>query len=206
MSLGVSASKEGVAASGDVSQPNPGEDGCMNKRTIFFALSLMTFGFSLAHGATMSLREFNIDRPGGDYTSFFLPTQDPTLCENACANDPSCKAWNYDTGAGVLCFLKNSVPNPTKHLGVVGGVKRCATMSSPMEFNTDRSGFDYRFFDLPIPDPILCENTCASEAGCKAWNYDHGGGGERCFMKDRVPAASESLGLVSGFQLSSQCH
>ena len=135
MSLGVSDSKEGVASSGAISQPNHGEDGCMNKRTIFLAVSLMIFAFSLAHGATMSPREFNIDRPGGDYRDFPLRRPDPTVCESQCALEPVCMAWNYDTGGGPRCFLKNVVTDAVRRRGLVSGVKiLCATMGL-REFN-----------------------------------------------------------------------
>jgi hypothetical protein len=96
----------------------------MNKRTISLAVSLMIFAFSLAHGATMSQREINIDRPGGDLTSIVLPIKNATLCENACAVDSRCVAWNLDARGGVpQCFLKSTVTNPVVSTGLTSGIK-----------------------------------------------------------------------------------
>jgi PAN domain-containing protein len=102
----------------------------MNKRTIFLALSLTVFGFSLAQAASMSPRESNTDRPGGDFEAFTLPKADPLLCENTCGANTRCLAWNYDptpAGGGTLqnprCFLKDSARTPTLRLRVTSGVK-----------------------------------------------------------------------------------
>jgi hypothetical protein len=102
----------------------------MRKRTIFLALSLTVFGFSLAHAASMSSHELNIDRPGADFDHFVLPHADPLLCEHSCGADTRCAAWNYDpaTPPGTVqnpqCFLKESAPHPTLRLhGVISGVK-----------------------------------------------------------------------------------
>lgn len=72
--------------------------------------------------------EWDTDRRGGDYRDFDLPQADPVLCQNACAQDPQCKAWTYvrpDTMQGPVprCWLKNTVPPPVDHDCCVSGVK-----------------------------------------------------------------------------------
>jgi len=56
--------------------------------------------------------------------------------------------------------------------------------------DTDMPGFDYRHFDLPRSSPRLCEESCLSDAACRAWTYVkpavfrvHA----TCWLKDRVP-------------------
>ena len=101
--------------------------GSMKMRTISLALSLALFGFSLAHAATMSLRENNIDRPcvTCDVKIFNAPNADPTVCENECGALSACRAWNFDPAGTPQCFLKNTVPTAQSRpgTGLISGVK-----------------------------------------------------------------------------------
>jgi hypothetical protein len=71
--------------------------------------------------------EANIDRPGGDYRSFNLPSAHPSLCRDACQTDSRCRAWTYVNpgvqGPAPRCWLKASVPGAVRsqntHSGVV---------------------------------------------------------------------------------------
>jgi hypothetical protein len=102
---------------------------------VFF---LATGMLSLAHAASMSPRENNIDRPGGDYENFSLPVPDPLLCQNSCGADTRCVAWNYDPrGLGAAqnprCWLKQGVgaPNPVTDSGLISGVKIRGSAAGP---------------------------------------------------------------------------
>ncbi len=59
--------------------------------------------------------EPGLDRPGGDYKNFDLPSADANSCGRACQNEGSlCRAWTF-VRAGVQgprprCWLKSSVP------------------------------------------------------------------------------------------------
>ncbi len=69
------------------------------------------------------------------------------------------------------------------------------------EFNTDRSGSDYRSFALTQPDYRQCEQTCNVEAQCKAWTYvtpGVQGSNAICWLKNSVPAARASNCCISG--------
>ncbi len=70
--------------------------------------------------------EVDTDRPGMDYTNFDLPSPDPGLCENACKEDPNCKAWTYVKpgiqGPQARCWLKSGIPEPAKNSCCVSGV------------------------------------------------------------------------------------
>ena len=61
----------------------------------------------------------NIDRPGGDYTSFDLNGTYPSDCRDACAKDGKCQAWTYVRpgvqGPKARCWLKSTVPAPVNN-------------------------------------------------------------------------------------------
>jgi hypothetical protein len=70
----------------------------------------------------------DVDLPGYVFRNFDLPRPRPRLCESACQNDKSCRAWTF-VRVGVLgpvasCFLKNQVPKPRPDDCCVSGVIR----------------------------------------------------------------------------------
>jgi hypothetical protein len=73
--------------------------------------------------------EYSIDRNGGDYRNFELPS-DPTglACKTACEADAKCRAWTYLRpgygGAGARCFLKDKVKAPRRRPCCISGVVR----------------------------------------------------------------------------------
>jgi len=71
--------------------------------------------------------EYNIDRPGRDYRDFDLSRPDPSLCRDACAGDPQCKAYTYVKPgfqrSSSRCWLKSSVPDAIRSDCCVSGVK-----------------------------------------------------------------------------------
>ncbi len=78
--------------------------------------------------ALMSDPDYGFDRAGGDYRNFTPRTSDPTLCEEACANDAQCLAWSYVKPHSVKgphpeCWLKNIVPDKKEVSHVVSGTK-----------------------------------------------------------------------------------
>jgi hypothetical protein len=73
--------------------------------------------------------------------------------------------------------------------------------SSWMERGVDRGGSDYRDFDLERADPALCQAACAEDSRCEAYTYVKPGlqaESARCWLKDRVPEATEADCCVSG--------
>jgi len=58
--------------------------------------------------------EPNVDRPGGDYTSYRLSKADPIQCQTLCSQDKRCLAWTYVRPefqeASAVCWLKNEIP------------------------------------------------------------------------------------------------
>ncbi len=84
---------------------------------VFAGLALFLMG-ALAPASAEQVSgtfESGVDRPGGDYRSIDLGSDEATACFSACAKDDQCMAWTY-TKPGVLgdnaqCTLKNAV-NP----------------------------------------------------------------------------------------------
>lgn len=78
--------------------------------------------------SNMSNMEWNIDLKGSDLSNFTLQTADPKLCQDACANEPRCKAWTYVKpgtiqGSMARCWLKSAIPPPTQSPCCVSGKK-----------------------------------------------------------------------------------
>jgi len=71
--------------------------------------------------------ENNIDRPGMDYSNFDLPSANPSLCEKACDDDPSCRAFTYVRpgyqGTSARCWLKSGVPDAVPNSCCISGSK-----------------------------------------------------------------------------------
>ena len=79
-------------------------------------------------GDRMSSMEWDTNRPGLDYQDFDLSKDDPKLCQDACKNDPQCKAWTYVKpntiqGPRPRCWLKHTIPRPRENTCCVSGTK-----------------------------------------------------------------------------------
>lgn len=78
--------------------------------------------------------ESGTDRPGMDYNNFDLPSASPSLCQQACNDDPVCRAFTYVKpgvqGPSARCWLKNAVPDATPSECCASGVKAISGGSS----------------------------------------------------------------------------
>ncbi len=57
--------------------------------------------------------------------------------------------------------------------------------------NLDMPGMDYRNFDLPNADPLLCRQACKADAQCRSFTYvkpGFQGPKARCWLKNGFPA------------------
>jgi hypothetical protein len=148
--------------------------------------------------------EYNVDRLGGDFTSFDLTDARPEVCQNACAGDGRCVAWTYVKpgvqGPYARCWLKSVVPNPVANTCCVSGVK-ATQPASRMEYDVDRLGGDFTSFDLSDARPEVCQNACAGDGRCVAWTYVKPGVQgpyARCWLKSVVPNPIANTCCVSG--------
>ncbi|MES1206815.1 MAG: PAN domain-containing protein [Pseudomonadota bacterium] len=72
------------------------------------------------------------------------------------------------------------------------------------EMNVDRPGSDYRSFDLPAPQPEICQNQCYAEAPCVAFTYVNPGvqgPNARCWLKNSVPPPNPNGCCISGVKV-----
>jgi len=121
------------------------------KEMISLAAIAVLFFVSIALVDSFAL-EPNTDRPGMDYTSFDLPTANPSLCEQACNGDPNCLAFTYVNpgvqGASARCWLKNGIPTAIPATCCDSGVKDVTPVAPPIidltgDWNCDDDGMYY---------------------------------------------------------------
>ena len=156
----------------------------------------------------------NTDLPGKDYNSLNLSTPDPNLCQQACINDPKCRAFTYVIpgvqGLNARCWLKADVPAPKPNPNCISGVVERLPRRQPFtpipkgkmaQDNVDLPGMDYQHFDLPIAEPRLCLDACLGDPRCKAYTYVRPGSqgpNARCWLKDGVPQSKPNPACISG--------
>jgi hypothetical protein len=143
-----------------------------------------------------------LNRPGGDFRDFDLDQPDPALCEQACRDDPACRAYTFVEpgvqGELARCWLKDSVPEAQADACCTSGVVPRGGLL--LEAETDRPGNDYRDFELG-DDPQACARACEDDPDCRAFSFVRPGvqGPEaRCWLKDAVPAPQPAACCVSG--------
>jgi hypothetical protein len=118
-------------------QRNTCEEFSMKKLALVMLFSLIlvvSFG-TLVHaqqvnGAVFRV-EYNTDRPGGDIRQGF--TSNLGECMNSCASSSECRAFTWVkinkqppnlSNSSPLCWLKNSVPDRSRNVGMVSGVSQ----------------------------------------------------------------------------------
>ena len=73
--------------------------------------------------------EFGIDRFGGDYRHFEIPTDaDREELSARLRGDETCRAWTYVRpgylGQSAVCYLKNNITRPVRKACCLAGVVR----------------------------------------------------------------------------------
>jgi len=186
------------------------------RTSAFLIIVLITASMAPSYAGAM---EWDVDRPGSDFSNFDLPKAKPRLCRQECLVNPQCKAWTYVKpntvqGPKPRCWLKHSVPPQKSDSCCVSGVKKLpvptpAPVPVPvpvpatgMEWNVDRPGSDYSNFNLQHKNPALCSKACAHDPQCRAWTYVKPntiqGPSPRCWLKHAVPQAQTNSCCVSG--------
>ena len=110
------------------------------KKMISLAAIAVLFFISIALVDSFAL-EPNTDRPGMDYTSFDLPSANPSLCEQACNGDSNCVAFTYVNpgvqGTSARCWLKNGIPTAYPATCCTSGVKDVTPVTPPTDLTGD---------------------------------------------------------------------
>jgi hypothetical protein len=73
--------------------------------------------------------EMSIDRHGGDYRRFDLPSNpNVEVCKQACEDESRCRAWTYVRpgyfGPSARCYLKDRIKRPRRKPCCMSGVVR----------------------------------------------------------------------------------
>jgi len=149
------------------------------------------------------------DRPGGDYLRFEIRNGDPAVCAARCERDARCRAWSFSyprtLSVVAACRLKSRVPPRVEDTCCVSGVRGAGVIEprrGPIEYSIDRTGGDYRHFDV-APDPAgsPCKAACEAEARCRAWTYvrpGYIGPAAACYLKSRITRPRHKPCCISG--------
>jgi PAN domain-containing protein len=173
------------------------------------ALAAWLVALALAITAQPVQAQTNFDRPGGDYLNAIVPSGDPADCALVCERDRRCRAWsfNYPTEfpGRAVCWLKGSVPPRMKSACCVSGVRGAGVVEprdGTVETSIDRSGGDYRNFDLKDGEADEhCMAACTADNKCRAWTYarpGYVGKGAHCFLKKEIKPPHRRPGFTSG--------
>lgn len=171
-------------------------------------------GFSVALGLiVLSLSaqaQTGYDRRGGDYLKFEIKSGDPAVCATRCERDGRCRAWSFSyprtENTAAICWLKNKVTPRVEAKCCISGVRGAGVIEparGPIEYSIDRTGGDYRNFELPKAeaDGEACRVTCEGESRCRAWTYVRPGYGNpapRCYLKDKITRPRKKPCCISG--------
>jgi hypothetical protein len=176
----------------------------MTVQALWLFCGLLLMGASVPAHA-----QVGYDRPGGDYASTPSRTGDPALCAARCERDSRCRAWAFSypmtENPNAICWLKSRVMPRMVAPCCVSGVRGAGIIdlnAGPTEFAIDRSGGDYRNFELP-PDPTgkSCQAACEGEETCRAWTYlrpGYLGSAAVCYLKNRITRPLRRQCCVSG--------
>jgi PAN domain len=103
------------------------------------------------------------------------------------------------------CSLKNKVPPRVEDSCCVSGVRGAGVIEprrGQIEFGIDRTGGDYRSFDLPSDSTgHSCKAACDGEKRCRAWTYvrpGYIGASARCYLKSRITRPRHKPCCISG--------
>jgi hypothetical protein len=158
--------------------------------------------------------EPDTNRLGGDFRTVDLDQYDAAACRAECDKDPRCASFTLVRPgiqtARARCWLKGNVPTALQNECCLSGVKRpppppIAAVGLSIELETNRSGADFRDFDLEVSDASHCQAACQAEPRCLAYTWVKPGlQGEksRCWLKSAVPEARPSGCCVSGQRLT----
>jgi len=163
----------------------------------------------LAAGPMPACAQVGYDRVGGDYASAVQRSGDPAQCAARCERDGRCRAWAFSypatESANAVCWLKSRVTARVPAPCCVSGVRGAGVIepqTGPTEFSIDRSGGDYRHFEVAADSTgQACQRACEAEEGCRAWTYlrpGYGGAAGFCYLKSRITRPQRKPCCVSG--------
>lgn len=142
---------------------------------------------------------YNMQRPGGDYTSFQATNAEG--CAQKCEVSNRCQAFDFHKSDS-SCWLKDRVYQSRPYQGVVSGAKiskrpnksRSTATQMDVSFNTHRPGGDYARFH--VQNQQACAEDCSKDPNCVAFDFTMSD--SMCYMKNWEPPSSPYNGVISG--------
>lgn len=108
-------------------------------------------------------------------------------------------------GSGRFNVFEHGVIHWKRASGAVAVDTDGAFFTAPRQAGVDRPGGDIDNFDLPTPDPALCQERCVGNAACRAWTYvapnTTQGPHPRCWLKGTVPPMALNGCCTSGLRI-----
>jgi hypothetical protein len=166
----------------------------------------LTFALSAASISAQDLSvEPQIDRPGGDYTTF--RTEDLDVCKRACARDGRCRAYTFNS-VDSICYLKDRVPGRHNDSRKVSGVKGGYDDGDSRPGSggnggggglSEERGVDYRggdYTDFRARGVDECKAECRQDRRCAAYTFNLNS--RTCYLKNRVGDRQRDNDKVSG--------
>jgi len=89
----------------------------------------------VVHALDTSCLEYGVDRYGSDFERISMETSDPALCMKYCLEVSGCMAFTYvkpgEQEPNAVCYLKNSIPDPSEYDACVSGIKDACLANNP---------------------------------------------------------------------------
>lgn len=141
--------------------------------------------------------EYDFDRPGSDYQSFWVFSNNVNDCREACETDSNCHAFTYRK-AGVsstygYCWLKDRTPGMRAKTGYISGT--AGKMNKGLGFT---GGFTS--FTASPARPDSCAQACGTNTSCQSWDYRVTGGVATCTLSSLQKTPTSCSGCYSGFK------
>jgi len=173
----------------------------------FLGLAVVALCFLSSSLVPPAHAQVNFDRIGGDYQRSPVRSGDPADCAMICERDRRCRSWTFSYPTlteGAFCWLKSTVPQRTQSDCCISGVRGAGVLEPHvrgLEISTDRSGGDYRNFEIKGKSgEDQCKAACVGDNKCRAWTYarpGYAGHEARCFLKKEIKPPRRKPGFIS---------
>jgi hypothetical protein len=108
-------------------------------------------------------------------------------------------------GSGRFSLFEHGVIHWNRATNVVTVRSEAGQLVGPAQDGTDRPGADVDNFDLPAPNPTMCQESCAGNAQCRAWAYVKPSSTQpnpHCWLKSAIPLPQPANCCVSGVRVA----
>jgi hypothetical protein len=146
------------------------------------------------HADARFTEEYGYDQPGADLRE--QRADDLRACQDACARDPRCRAYTFNT-PDRRCYLKSEERPMIRRSDCVTGVRHGGSGSG--DGLTEREGYNLEggdYTSVYLRSLEECQDACRRDRECRAYTYNQRD--RMCYLKDRVGNYSPRRDTVSG--------